>query len=105
MNQEGHSSYFSLQGPWAGTILALSPGPGSSHVSWNCSTEFCFLNFEPQWPVGKFTFSLAHGSVCSCGLWEATLLDLLQILAHFLILAWGRGEEDRRESLTKMGSS
>lgn len=99
--------FFPTGSSWGRVIPALSPGSGSSHASWNCPTELCSPNFEPQWATGKFMVSLAHASVCSWELQKATLPDLLQILAHSSILAWGLGcrERERRESLTKIGSS
>ncbi|KAF6099799.1 hypothetical protein HJG60_011531 [Phyllostomus discolor] len=92
---------------WGRVILALFPGPGSTHASWNCPTELCSPNFETQGAIEKLMVSLAHASVCSLGLWEATLPDLLQILAHSSTLSQGLGcrEREGRETLTKIGSS
>lgn len=90
--------FFPIGSSWARAILPLTPRPGPSHASWNCLTEFCSPNYEPQWFIGKLLVSLANGSVCPWGLWETTLPDRLQVLAHFLILAWIGGQKGRGET-------
>lgn len=76
--------FFSPPGSsWSGNILVLFPGLGSSHASWNCPTEFCPSNFELWYPIGNLMVSLAHDSVCSWELSEATLPDLLQVWDAF----------------------
>lgn len=68
---------FSCTGsPWGRVILALSPGPGSSHASWNCPTEFCSPNLEPSGLWESSWFLYLTGVVwLPLGAQEATLTD------------------------------
>lgn len=98
--------FFPIGSSWSRTILALSPGPGSNHDSWNMANRILFPQlWAPE--VDRKALGLL-------GSWFSLLLEALgnypacsapDLGTHYnLVMGW-QGERERRDSLTKMGSS